>query len=140
MARHTLVLVIPLAVVACTGSGRGEASALIDAVDHYRQADDVSKTVQAQAVAAVFCHDAAICEAKRVCLAAMDPTTRGLRLKDEVAARLSDIEHKRLDPAGPEAASLPDKLDEAERLLDAGRIKMTECERRLADLRVQYGG
>jgi hypothetical protein len=47
--RHTLVFVISLAVVARTGAGRPEASALIDAVDRYRRADDVSKTAQAQA-------------------------------------------------------------------------------------------
>jgi hypothetical protein len=70
----------------------------------------------------------------------MNPTTRALRLKDEVAARLIDVEHERLDPAALDGGSLADKLDEASRLLETGRAKMTECERRLADLRVKYGG
>jgi hypothetical protein len=140
MVRHTLLLVVPLVVAACTGAGHREASALIDAVDRYRQTPEASKLTQAQDVAAVSCGSAAVCEAKQVCLDAIDPTTRALRLKGEVAARLVEIEHKRLDPAAPEAASLPGKLDEASRLLEAGRAKMSECERRLADLRVKYGG
>jgi hypothetical protein len=105
-------------------------------VDRYRHADDESKPARAQAVAAVLCRAADVCEAKRVCLDAIDPTTRGLILKDEVTARLGDIEQRRLAPMAPEAVSLPEKLDEAARLLEMGRRNMTECDRRLADLAV----
>jgi hypothetical protein len=132
--------VLVLALVACAASGRRETSALVDAVDRYRQADNKSKPTQADAVAALPCSTASVCEAKRVCLEAIGPTTRALTLKDEVTARLADIEQKRLAPAAAEAASLPGKLDEATRLLETGRAKMTECERRLADLRIEYGG
>jgi hypothetical protein len=129
-----------VALISCAGSGRRETSALVDAVDRYRQADNRSKPTHAQAVAALPCSATSVCEAKRVCLEAIAPTTRALTLKDEVAARLADIEQKRLAPAAAEAASLPGKLDEATRLLETGRAKMTECERRLADLRIEYGG
>jgi hypothetical protein len=138
--RRVIVLALGIAGVACGSSARRETSALVDAVDRYRQADNLSKTTHARAVAALPCSATSVCEAKRVCLEAIDPTTRALTLKDEVTARLADIEQKRLAPDAAEAASLPGKLDEATRLLETGRAKMTECERRLADLRIEYGG
>jgi hypothetical protein len=125
-----------LMMLACAAPGRRESLALVDAVDRYRHADHESEPARAQAVAAVLCRAADVCEAKRVCLDAIDPTTRGLILKDEVTARLGDIEQRRLAPMAPEAVSLPEKLDEAARLLEMGRRNMTECDRRLADLAV----
>jgi hypothetical protein len=106
--RLLLGLALPGPFVACSTSGRRETAILIDAVDRYRQTPEASKLTQAQDVAAVSCGSAAVCEAKRVCLEAMDPTTRGARgSKTRWRHGSSDIEHKRLDPAAPEAASLP---------------------------------
>jgi hypothetical protein len=134
------LLAIATTVAACSGAGKREAVALLDAVDRYRNADGSSKLARGQAVAAVECSAGPVCEAKRVCVAAIEPTTRALELKDEVAQRVADIERKHLDVASPEAQALSGKLDEATKLLEAGRQKMSECERRLADLRVHYGG
>lgn len=128
------------ALASCTGSGKREASALAQAVDAYRHAETAAKAARVQALGAVACSEASVCDAKSTCFAAADATTQSMRLKDEVAARLADIEGKRLAPDAPEAAALPGKLDEAQRLLETGRQKMTECERRLSDLRVEYGG
>lgn len=125
---------------ACGGEARRESAALLEAVDRYRDADASSKLVRGQAVAAVACSAGPVCSAKRVCLAAIEPTTRALQLRDDVARRVADIEQKHLDVAPPEKQALSGKLDEATELLQAGREKMSECERRLADLRVQYGG
>jgi len=100
----------------------------------------VAKESQQQGVVAVACTDAEVCAAKQVCLAAIVPTTRALVLKDEVAARLGDLQAKRLAPDAPEADALPAKLDEAERLLHEGRAKMTECDAKLVGLRVRHGG
>ncbi len=123
------------APAACTGSAaRRESAALSDAVDRYRRADNASKPNQRQTVLAVACTDAEVCAAKQVCLAAIDPTTRALTLKDEVAARLLDIQTARLAPDAPEANALPAKLDEAERLLHEGRTKMSDCDTRLTTL------
>lgn len=133
-------ILLASAAAACAGTDSRETASLIDDVDRYRHADSASKAAQTRAVAAAACSSTAVCEAKRVCIEAMDPTTRALAIKDEVTARLADIEQKRLDASSAEARALPGKLDEAARLLDAGRAKMTECERRLADLRAQYGG
>jgi hypothetical protein len=126
-------------LTACSGPGKREASALSDAVDRYRRADDASKEAAGQAVSAVECTDSRVCEAKQACVAAVEPTTRALALKNEVARLLVDLEAKRLAPDAPEAEALPAKLDEAERLLKEGRAGMARCDARLTDLRVAFG-
>jgi hypothetical protein len=123
---------------ACAGAGKHEASTLIDAVDRYRKNDGPTRDVQVQAVTAVACTDERVCAAKRTCVSAIQPTAQALDLKDEVAARLADIEAKRLDPTAPEATALPGKLDAATRLLGEGRAKMGECERQLTDLAIAF--
>jgi hypothetical protein len=134
-----LSLALALALAACTGTGKREAASLAEAVDRYRRADDASKEAQGRAVDAVACTDPRVCDAKQACLAAIEPTTRALALKDEVTRRLGDLEQKRLAPDSPEAQALPAKLDDAERLLKEGRAKMTACDARLAELRTQLG-
>jgi hypothetical protein len=127
-------------VVACGSPGKHEAAALIDAVDRYRRSAGPSRDALGQAVAAVACTDTRVCEAKQACMAGIEPTTRALTLKDEVARRLVDLEQKRLETDSPEVEALPGKLDEAERLLRDGRARMTTCDARLTDLRVAFGG
>ena len=127
-------------LVACSGAAKRETSALIAAVDRYRHADPASKPLEAEALGHVACTDAKVCGAKAACLAAIDPTTRAIALKDEVARRLVDIQEKRVSPASPEAQALPAKLDDAARLLQEGRAKMSDCDRQLTDLVVQFGG
>jgi hypothetical protein len=123
-----------------SGAAKRESSALADAVDRYRTAGDAAKSVQAQGVLGLACTEAAVCAAKRVCMAAIEPTTRALELKNEVTRRLADLEQKRLSPDSPEAEGLPAKLDEATRLLQEGRTKMNDCDKSLALLRVEFGG
>jgi hypothetical protein len=127
-----------LGAVGCTGAAKREASALSDAVDRFRHATGPASTTEAAAVAAVECSDTQVCEAKQACVAAIDPTARALALKDEVGARLADVEAARLAPDSPEAQALPGKLDDASRLLREGHEKMEICERRMTDLRVTY--
>jgi hypothetical protein len=134
------VLLVLTTIPACSGAAKRETSALYDAVDRYRGADESAKLARGQAVAAVECTVASVCDVKRVCLAAIDPTTRALQLKDEVARRVGDIEKNHLEVISSEAQALSSKLDEAAKLLEAGRLKMSECERRLIDLRVHRGG
>ena len=142
MLRHAIPCALVLsAVAACGNSARREATGLTTAVDRYRHASDgPSREAQGQAVAAVACTDARVCDAKQACLAAIEPTTRALALKDEVTLRLGDLENKRLDPGSPEAQALPGKLDEASRLLKDARTKMTTCDAKLAELAGVIGG
>jgi exonuclease VII small subunit len=137
---YLAVPVLLSTLAACGGSGKREAQALEDAVDRYRRADDASKEAQGKAVAAVPCTDSRVCDARQACVAAIEPTTRALALKNEVARLLVELEQKRLAPDSPEADALPGKLDEAERLLKDGRAGMARCDARLTDLRVAFGG
>jgi hypothetical protein len=129
----------PLVFNGCAGTAKREATALTEAVDRFRNASDASRTAMAEALAAVTCSDARVCDAKQACVAAVDPTARALALKDEVGRKLTDIEAARLAPDSPEAQALPVKLDEATRLLREGHKKMDECDTKLTDLRVTYG-
>jgi hypothetical protein len=126
-------------LLACSGSVKRETSSLVAAVDRYRRADDASKGAQVQAVAAVACSAAQVCDAKRACLAAIEPTAQALALKAEVAERIEDLQSRRLSQDSPEAQALPGKLDLAAKLLEQGHAKMPACERMLADLRVASG-
>jgi len=138
-AEGILAVLFVAALTECSGPGKREAQSLVDAVDRYRLADDASKDALGKAVAAVACTDSRVCDAKQACVAAVEPTTRALALKNEVARLLVELEHKRLAPDAPEAEALPGKLDEAERLLKDGRAGMARCDARLTDLRVAFG-
>ncbi|HTQ45382.1 MAG TPA: hypothetical protein VMI75_21640 [Polyangiaceae bacterium] len=128
------------AATACTATAKREADTLASAVEAYRRTEGPMKPARARAVSEVSCSDARVCDAKALCVAAVDATTQALALKDEVAARVGDIEHGTLDRTSPEAQALPGKLDEAERLLKEGRDKMRACDEKLAKLRLEVGG
>lgn len=136
---RAILLAVPLLSLACTGAARSEAASLVHAVDAYRKAPPESKAERAKSVGDVACSDAKVCDAKQTCVAAIDATVRAIALKDEVAARVSDIEKGTLPADSPEARALPAKLDEAEHLLQDGRAKMATCDARLLDLHVEYG-
>ncbi len=133
------LLAVSLGLSACAGSAKREASALSDAVDRYRRANSASSAVLGAAVGDVACSDSQVCDAKRVCLAAIDATERAAALKEEVTLRLADLEAARLAPNSDEAQALPGKLEEATRLLREGRTNMDDCDKRLTDLQVRYG-
>ena len=138
MARAKTALAAFL-LFACTGPAKAEASALVHAVDAYRRAPPESKAQRGKAVGDALCTDAKVCDAKQACVAAIDPTVRALALKEEVAARVTDLEKGVLAKDSPEASALPGKLDEAEKLLQDGRAKMATCDARLTDLHVDFG-
>jgi hypothetical protein len=124
---------------ACTSPGKREAAGLAEVVDRYRRAENAAKGGPAEAVVSFPCTDADVCSTKQACMAAISPTVRALALKDDVAARLADIENKRTAADSVEAQGLPQKLDEAERLLREGHAKMGACESSLATLRLSKG-
>jgi hypothetical protein len=134
-----IALVSLATMAACAGSGKHETSVLSAAVDRYRRAAEPAKAAEAETVGRVSCTDEKVCAAKAACLAAIDPTTRALAIKDDVTRRLADLQENRITPASPQAQALPDKLDEATRLLSEGRAKMADCDKQLTDLEVSYG-
>jgi hypothetical protein len=134
-----LAVLAPL-LVSCTGAGKHEAASLVNAVDAFRHAPGGSaKAQRAKAVSDVPCSDTKVCDAKQACVAAIEPTVRALALKDEVAARVADIEKGTLAKDSPEAQALPGKLDEAEKLLTDGRARMQACDAKLTDLHIDFG-
>jgi hypothetical protein len=138
--RHLIAFFgVMLSLGACHGSGRREATSLDDGVDRYRRAEGAQRMTELQAVTDLPCSIADVCDAKKTCLEAMAPTARALDLKDEVTRALGELQDKRLAPDAAAAQALPAMLDEATRLLEVGRAKMGDCERKLADLRLRYG-
>ncbi len=133
-----MVLVVG-GMTACTATAKREADTLASAVEAYRRTEGPMKAARARAVGEVACSDKRVCDAKADCVAAVDATTRALAIKDEVAARVGDIERGALDRGSPEAQALPGKLDEAEKLLREGRDRMRLCDEKLANLRVEVG-
>jgi hypothetical protein len=136
---RTPAVFLAVSLAGCAGAAKREAAALTEAVDRYRHANSASNASQVAGVSAVSCTDAQVCDAKRACVEAIDPTVRALALKDEVRRRLADIEAARLAPDSPEAQDLPAKLDHATHLLRDGHAKMDDCDKRLMDLQVKYG-
>lgn len=137
---RAVVMLSLLALPACTSAGKQQAVSLANAVDAYRHAPGPAKAERGKAVGDVACSEPKVCDAKQACVAAIDPTVRALALKDEVTARIADIEKGVLAKDSPEAQALPGKLDEAERLLKDGRAKMDACDAKLTELQGEYGG
>jgi hypothetical protein len=135
-----LALLLGAASVACTAPAKRESDSLASAIEAYRRTDGPGKVARARAVSEVPCTDARVCDVKALCVAAIDATMRALTIKDEVSARITDIEHGTLDRGSPEAQALPGKLDEAEKLLKDGRDKMRDCDEKLVNLRIEVGG
>ncbi len=138
-----MVRVVPIfavvALVGCSSAAKIEAASLVHAVDAYRRAPPEGKALRGRAVGDVACTDARVCDAKQICMAAIDSTVRALALKDEVAARVADLEKGVITADSPDAKALPGKLDEAERLLNDGRDKMATCDARLLELHTTFG-
>jgi hypothetical protein len=134
-----LAVVAPILAAGCTNAGKHEAASLVTAVDAYRHAAGPAKAERGKAVSDVACTEPKVCDAKLACLAAIEPTVRAIALKDEVTARVADLEKGTLAKDSPEAQALPGKLDEAERLLTDGRAKMQACDAKLTDLHIDFG-
>ncbi len=139
-----LVVLASVTLAGCGTPAKGEARALVHAVDTFRRGNgsasspSLPRAAQVQAVREVPCSDSRVCAARDACVAAIAPTAQALAIKDQVALRLSDIEARRLAPDAVEAQALPGQLDEATRLLAEGRSKMAVCDEQLAELTVKF--
>jgi hypothetical protein len=125
--------------VQCSNPAKREAASLIEATDRYRRAENAAKPGLAQAVIAATCTDEEVCETKQACVAAIEPTVRALRLKDEVAAHVDELEKGTLAPDDPVAQKLQGQLDEAKDQLSRGKDAMPACEQKVLALRMKYG-
>jgi hypothetical protein len=130
--------ILLVAFAACADSKR-EAASLVGAVDRYRRAENKDKPEAAAALETVECHEKDVCDAKTACLAVSRPTARGLVIKREVEEKIGDLEAKRLDPDAEAAKALPEKLDEASRLLEEARAALPGCDAKILNVRHKYG-
>jgi Sec-independent protein translocase protein TatA len=137
MQRLLVSLVVSLLVVGC-GSAKQEAASLVEAISRFRKAENGDKPQREQDIARVVCSDAEVCETKRLCEAATRPTAEALLLKAEVERGLADLEHGVLARTDDAAAALPQKLDDAERLLAEGHAAMPACDKKVLALRARY--
>jgi hypothetical protein len=131
------VVLFALLCAACS-SAKQEAAALVAAVDRFHRAENVDKPARASALAAVACTDPGVCEAKTVCTAATRATADALVLKADVEAKLADLQRGALLKTDDDVKALPEKLDEAGRLLDEGRKAMPACDQTILVLRGRY--
>ena len=132
------ILVAAAFLGGCGRSTKREATALAAAVDRCRRADAASRPQEVKTVEDFPCTADDVCAAKQSCAEALARTAEALAIKDRVARRLDDIEAKRLAIDDPEAEALPGQLDTATRLLGQGRVKMSICDSRLAELSLKY--
>jgi predicted transcriptional regulator len=137
--RGALLLVLFCVSLAACASGKQEAASLIAAVDRFHRAENADKPDRETAIAQVVCADRDVCEAKRLCDTAARSTAAGLVLKAEVEKGLAAIEKGTLAKTDDAAKALPDKLDEAGRLLGEGHAQMPACDQKILALRGRYG-
>lgn len=136
---QTLKLALVCALLSSCATDKKEARALATAVERFRLASDLEKGAAAAQIATVACTDPAVCDAKQSCMTASDATAKGLGLKAEVEHLLGEVQAKRLAPDDPAAKTLPDKLDDADRLLKAGHHDMKACDEKVIALKLKYG-
>ncbi|HEX7665546.1 MAG TPA: hypothetical protein VF407_13565 [Polyangiaceae bacterium] len=124
-----------LALAACSHD-KEEAGALAHSIEVYRGASDSDKQAAVEKIAAVGCTSAEICDTKDECLKMARPTAEALAIKLQARKTLDLVEKE----AGVEAdvKALPDRLDEASRLLDEGHEHLQSCQEKLTGLEIKY--
>lgn len=129
------VALLTAAVVGCS-HGKEEAGALVHSIEVYRGASDIDKQAAVEKIKAVTCTTAEICDAKDECLKMAQPTANALAIKLQGRRTLDAVEKE----AGIEAEvkALPDRLDEASRLLDEGHEHLHSCQEKLTGLQIKY--
>lgn len=137
MTRAALLLAISLAVAlaACEGSARQEADSVVRATERFRRAENADKPAIIHDLRATRCSAADVCRARKECLAYAEPTVQALLLKTEVQSALGRLEKDAMAKDSDEAKALPQKLDDAERLLKAGIDHLGTCDAEIQALR-----
>lgn len=122
----------------CDGAERRDAETVVIAVTRFRTADNASTPAAVEALRGTPCVAADTCKAREVCLAAGEATSKALRLKADVEKSLAALEKGAIAKDSPEAQSLPQKLDEAEKLLKQGHDGLTACDENVQALKRKH--
>lgn len=136
--RVALVLVLGAVSIACDGAERRDAEGVVLSVTRLRGADFAATPAMVEALRATPCVAVDVCKAREVCLAAGDDVTKGLRLKSEVESGLVSLEKGTLRREAPEARALPQKLEEAEALIQRGRAALPACDEHVQALKRKH--
>jgi hypothetical protein len=141
MKNSSLVLFLagfaPAFLCACSHE-KQEAGAVIHAVEQFRAAPDENKMVRVAELTGVTCSTPEICDVKIECLKWAEPTAKALAIKVQAQKTLAQIQNGQEQPNDPNVKDLPDKLDEASRLLDEGHAELQPCEEKVTGLRIKY--
>lgn len=141
-ALATPLALLALLASACSNSGKSEAQALSDVVARYRMADATRSAGAASAVAAVECGMPEVCDAKKACLAFIEPTQRELALRRDVEKAMNELTEKRatgaLGKEDPQLVEVAQKLEEAGRLREEGRAARDACAEKIHALHMKY--
>lgn len=127
-----------VALLACDASAHREAESVAIAVERFRQADVAGKPAAAEALRAVPCSVPDICSTRDVCIAAADAWAKAIVLKEEVGRAIDRLEKGTLAKDAPEAQGLVEKLEEAQKQLDAGQARLGECDEAVTAMRRKH--
>ena len=139
VARVLLAAAIALPMLAGCSGDRTEAAQVVEAVMRFRRADNRDKPAMAEALGAVRCTLAEVCRVRDDCFASAEATAKALRLKNEVEIGISALKNGSLARDSAEVRALPQKLDEAERLLQEGFARLPACDHSIMVLKRKYG-
>lgn len=131
-------LALPLSLTACDGEDKRRAASLVAAVEQFRRAENAARPARVEAIRAVACAPDDVCRARDACLASAEPTAKALTLKAEAENAIGRLERGELAKDAPEARALPQKLDDAQRLLDEGHDALAACDDALIALKRRY--
>lgn len=131
-------LLAAVSITSCTSGARREAEALAQGVERFRRAENTEKPGLLAGIANTSCSENDVCEARDVCLASAEATSKALREKSEVEAALRAIENGKLARDSEAAQALPAKLDRADALLKEGFQRLPACDDRIQALKRTY--
>jgi hypothetical protein len=116
-----------------------EARRLAETIDRFRVSENAQKPAQLAAVKAAGCGDKVICDTKAKCLEMAEPIAQAIVLEAEVHEKMDLLEAGKLPKTAPEVIALPQKLDEADRLLDVGKKAIAACDQALVAMKQHVG-
>lgn len=129
---------LAFALAGCDGAERRDAQTVVAAVARYRSADNASTPAMVDALKATPCSAPDVCKTRDDCAATGEATAKALRLKNEVEKGLAELEKGTLSKDSPEAKALPQKLDDAERLLKEGHEGLAKCDEQVQALKRKH--
>ena len=127
-----------LALAACDGAERRDAEVVVAAVTRFRTADHASTPAMVEALKATPCTAPEVCKTRDDCARTGESTAKALRLKAEVEKGLAALEQGTIAKDSPEAKALPQKLDDAERLLKEGHEGLAACDEQVQALKRKH--